>query len=117
MTGVVVTLALAAQLYLFFARKRSSSAASARSRRSGAASAVVAAGVWSALTLVMLVTVILVGMAQVWSRWRHRLLGAGARHRRKRLHRERPGRREHAVLSRAHGDTPRAAGVIAASEA
>jgi hypothetical protein len=66
MTAIVVTLALAAQLYLFFApdaifiSRVGPIQAIRRSVR------VVHAGVWSALTLAILITVILVGTGQVW---------------------------------------------------
>jgi hypothetical protein len=66
-TGVVVTLSLAAQLYLFFASDAILVSRVGPIEAIRRSIAVVHTGVWSALTFVMLVTVTLIGMAQVWS--------------------------------------------------
>jgi hypothetical protein len=66
-TGVVVTLSLAAQLYLFFASDAIFISRVGPIEAIRRSIAVVHTGVWSALTFVMLVTVTLIGMAQVWS--------------------------------------------------
>jgi hypothetical protein len=66
MTGLIVTLALAANLYLFFAPEAIFISRVGPIQAIRRSVAVVHAGVWSALTLVMLFSVILVGMAQIW---------------------------------------------------
>jgi hypothetical protein len=66
MTAIVVTLALAAQLYLFFAPEAIFISRVGPIQAIRRSVAVVHAGVWSALTLAILITVILVGMGQVW---------------------------------------------------
>lgn len=66
MTGIVVTLALAAQLYLFFAPDAIFVSRVGPIQAIRRSVAVVHAGVWSALTLAILITVILVGTGQLW---------------------------------------------------
>jgi hypothetical protein len=66
MTAIVVTLALAAQLYLFFAPEAIFVSRVGPIQAIRRSVAVVHASVWSALTLAILITVILVGMGQVW---------------------------------------------------
>jgi hypothetical protein len=66
-TGVVVTVSLAAQLYLFFAPDAIFISRVGPIEAIRRSVAVVQTGVWSALTFVMLVTVTLIGMAQVWA--------------------------------------------------
>ena len=66
-TGVVVTVALAAQLYLFFAPDAIFISRVGPIEAIRRSIAVVHTGIWSALTFVMLVTVTLIGMAQVWA--------------------------------------------------
>jgi hypothetical protein len=66
-TGAVVTLSLAAQLYLFFAPDAIFISRVGPIEAIRRSIAVVHAGVWSALTFAMLVTVTLIGMAQVWA--------------------------------------------------
>ncbi len=66
MTAIVVTLALAAQLYLFFAPEAIFISRVGPIQAIRRSVAVVHASVWSALTLAILITVILVGMGQVW---------------------------------------------------
>ncbi|HEX2173550.1 MAG TPA: hypothetical protein VHL09_14025 [Dehalococcoidia bacterium] len=66
MTAVVMTLALAAQLYLFFAPDAIFVSQVGPIQAIRRSAAVVHAGVWSALTLAILVTVIMVGMGQLW---------------------------------------------------
>lgn len=66
MTAVVVTLTLIAQVYLFFAPDAIFVSRVGPLQAIRRSVAVVRAGVWSALTLAVLVTVILIGMSQVW---------------------------------------------------
>lgn len=66
MTGLVTTLALVAQLYLFFAPDAIFVSRVGPIQAIRRSAAVVHAGVWSALTLVILVTVIMIGMGQFW---------------------------------------------------
>lgn len=66
MTAIVTTLALAAQLYLFFAPDAIFVSRVGPIQAIRRSAAVVHAGVWSALTLVLLVTVIMIGMSQIW---------------------------------------------------
>jgi hypothetical protein len=66
MTAVVTTLALAAQLYLFFAPDAIFVSRVGPIQAIRRSVAVVHAGVWSALTLAILVTVIMIGMGQIW---------------------------------------------------
>jgi hypothetical protein len=66
MTAIVVTVALAAQLYLFFAPDAIFISRVGPIQAIRRSVAVVHAGVWSALTLAILITVILVGTGQVW---------------------------------------------------
>ena len=66
MMGIVVTLALAANLYLFFAPEAIFISRVGPIQAIRRSAAVVHAGVWSALALVALFSVILVGMAQIW---------------------------------------------------
>lgn len=66
MMGTVVTLALAANLYLFFAPEAIFISRVGPIQAIRRSAAVVHAGVWSALALVALFSVILVGMAQIW---------------------------------------------------
>src|SRR5262249_49271085 len=66
MTAVVLMLGLAAQLYLFFAPDAIFISRVGPIQAIRRSIAVVHAGVWSALTLAILITVILVGMGQVW---------------------------------------------------
>jgi hypothetical protein len=66
MMGLVVTLALAANLYLFFAPEAIFISRVGPIQAIRRSAAVVHAGVWSALALVLLFSVILVGMAQIW---------------------------------------------------
>ena len=66
MTAVVTTLALAAQLYLFFAPDAIFVSRVGPIQAIRRSAAVVHAGVWSALTLAILVTVIMIGMGQLW---------------------------------------------------
>jgi hypothetical protein len=65
-SGIVVTLALAAQLYLFFAPEAIFISRVGPIQAIRRSVAVVHASVWSALTLAILITVILIGMGQVW---------------------------------------------------
>jgi hypothetical protein len=66
MSALVATLVLAAQLYLFFIPNAifMNQVGPIQAIRRGAA--VIHAGVWSALTLAILVTVITIGMSQIW---------------------------------------------------
>lgn len=66
-TGAVVTISLAAQLYLFFAPDAIFVSRVGPIEAIRRSIAVVHAGIWPALTLVMLVTIVLIGTAQVWS--------------------------------------------------
>jgi hypothetical protein len=66
MTAAVTTLALAAQLYLFFAPDAIFVSRVGPIQAIRRSAAVVHAGVWSALTLAILVTVIMIGMGQIW---------------------------------------------------
>jgi hypothetical protein len=66
MTAIVVTVALAAQLYLFFAPDAIFISRVGPIQAIRRSVEVVHAGVWSALTLAILITVILVGTGQVW---------------------------------------------------
>jgi hypothetical protein len=66
MTAIVTTLALAAQLYLFFAPDAIFVSRVGPIQAIRRSAAVVHAGVWSALTLAILVTVIMIGMGQIW---------------------------------------------------
>lgn len=70
MTGLVTTLALAAQLYLFlylfFAWDAIVISQVGPIQAIRQSAAVVHAGVWSAITFVILVTVIMIGMGQIW---------------------------------------------------
>jgi hypothetical protein len=66
MTAIVVTLALGAQLYLFFAPDAIFVSRVGPIQAIRRSAAVVRAGVWSALTLAILITVIMVGMSQIW---------------------------------------------------
>lgn len=66
MTAIVTALALAAQLYLFFAPDAIFVSRVGPIQAIRRSAAVVHAGVWSALTLAILVTVIMVGMGQIW---------------------------------------------------
>ena len=66
MTAIVTTLALAAQLYLFFAPDAIFVSRVGPIQAIRRSAAVVRAGLWSALTLAILVTVIMVGMGQLW---------------------------------------------------
>ena len=66
MTAIVTALALAAQLYLFFAPDAIFVSRVGPIQAIRRSAAVVHAGVWSALTLAILVTVIMVGMGQLW---------------------------------------------------
>jgi len=66
MTAVVATLALAAQLYLFFTPDAIFVSRVGPIQAIRRSVAVVHAGVWSALTLAILITVIMIGMSQVW---------------------------------------------------
>ena len=66
MTAIVATLALAAQLYLFFAPDAIFVSRVGPLQAMRRSAAVVHTGVWSALTLAVLFTVIMVGMGQVW---------------------------------------------------
>jgi len=66
MTAVVTTLALAAQLYLFFAPDAIFVSRVGPIQAIRRSAAVVHAGVWPALTLAVLVTVIMIGMGQIW---------------------------------------------------
>jgi len=66
MTAIVTTLALAAQFYLFFAPDAIFVSQVVPIQAIRRSAAVVHAGVWSALTLAILVTVIMIGTGQVW---------------------------------------------------
>jgi hypothetical protein len=66
MTGIVAMLALAAQLYLFFAPDAIFVNRVGPIQAIRRSLAVVQAGAWPALTLALLITVILIGMGQVW---------------------------------------------------
>jgi hypothetical protein len=66
MTAIVATIALAAQLYLFFAPDAIFVSRVGPIQAIRRSVAVVHSGVWSALTLAILITVILIGMSQVW---------------------------------------------------
>lgn len=66
MTVVVTTLVLAAQLYLFFAPDAIFVSRVGPIQAIRRSAAVVHAGVWSALTLAILVTIIMIGMGQIW---------------------------------------------------
>jgi hypothetical protein len=66
MTALVTTLALAAQLYLFFTPDAIFISRVGPIQAIRSSVAVVHAGVWSALTLALLVTVITIGMSQIW---------------------------------------------------
>jgi hypothetical protein len=66
LTAIVVTLALAVQLYLFFAPEAIFISRVGPIQAIRRSIAVVHASVWSALTLAILITVILVGMGQIW---------------------------------------------------
>jgi len=66
MTAIVTTLALAAQFYLFFAPDAIFVSQVGPIQAIRRSAAVVHAGVWSALTLAILVTVIMIGTGQVW---------------------------------------------------
>lgn len=66
MTAVVATLAVAAQLYLFFAPDAIFISRVGPIQAIRQSAAVVHAGLWSALTLAILITIILIGMGQVW---------------------------------------------------
>jgi len=66
MTAIVATLALAAQLYLFFAPDAIFVSRVGPIQAIRRSAAVVHAGVWSALTLAILITVIMIGMGQIW---------------------------------------------------
>jgi hypothetical protein len=65
-TGVVAMLGLTAQLYLFFAPEAIFISRVGPIQAIRRSVAVVHAGIWSALTLAILVTVILIGMGQLW---------------------------------------------------
>jgi hypothetical protein len=65
-TGLVVTISLAAQLYLFFTTDAIFMSRVGPIEAIRRSIAVVHTGVWTALTFVMLVTLTLIGMAQVW---------------------------------------------------
>ena len=65
-TGIVAMLGLTAQLYLFFAPEAIFISRVGPIQAIRRSVAVVHAGVWSALTLAILVTVILIGMGQLW---------------------------------------------------
>jgi hypothetical protein len=66
MTAIVATLALAAQLYLFFTPDAIFVSRVGPIQAVRRSVAVVHAGVWPALTLAVLVTVITIGMGQIW---------------------------------------------------
>ncbi|MFN8632604.1 MAG: hypothetical protein U0893_02030 [Chloroflexota bacterium] len=66
MTAIVATVAIAAQLYLFFAPDAIFISRVGPIQAIRQSAAVVHAGIWSALTLAILITVILIGMSQVW---------------------------------------------------
>jgi hypothetical protein len=66
-TGLVVTLSLVAQLYLFFTPDAIFMSRVGPIEAMRRSVAVVHAGAWSALTFAVLVTVTLLGMAQVWT--------------------------------------------------
>jgi len=66
MTAVVTTLALAAQLYLFFAPDAIFISRVGPIQAIRRSAAVVHAGLWPALTLAILVTVVMVGMGRIW---------------------------------------------------
>jgi hypothetical protein len=66
MTAVVTTLALAAQLYLFFTPDAIFISRVGPIQAIRRSAAVVHLGVWTALTLAILVTVIMIGIGQVW---------------------------------------------------
>jgi hypothetical protein len=67
MTGVVVTIALVAQLYLFFTSDAIFMSRVGPIEAMRRSVSVVHAGAWSALSFAVLVTVTLVGMTQVWT--------------------------------------------------
>lgn len=66
MTAVMATLVLIAQLYFFFAPDAIFMSGVGPIRAIRQSAAVVQAGVWSALTLAILITVILIGLGQIW---------------------------------------------------
>ena len=66
MTAIVTTIAIAAQLYLFFASDAIFVSQVGPIQAIRRSAAVVHAGVWSALTLAILVTVITIGMGRLW---------------------------------------------------
>ena len=66
MTAIVATLALAAQLYLFFTPDAIFVSQVGPIQAIRRSVTVVHAGVWSALTLAILVTVIMIGIGQIW---------------------------------------------------
>jgi len=67
MTAVMATMVLVAQLYLFFAPDAIFISRVGPLRAIRQSAAVVQAGVWSALTLAILITVILIGLGQIWT--------------------------------------------------
>jgi hypothetical protein len=66
MTAIVATIALAAQLYLFFAPDAIFLSRVGPIEAIRRSVSVVHTGIWSALTLAVLFTVIMVGMGQIW---------------------------------------------------
>src|SRR5690606_19060047 len=66
MTAVMATLVLIAQLYFFFAPDAIFISGVGPIRAIRQSAAVVQAGVWSALTLAILITVILIALGQIW---------------------------------------------------
>lgn len=66
MTAIMATLVLVAQLYVFFAPDAIFISRVGPLRAIRQSAAVVQTGVWSAITLVILITVILIGLSQVW---------------------------------------------------
>jgi hypothetical protein len=66
MTAIVATLALAAQLYLFFTPDAILVSRVGPIQAMRRSASVVHAGVWSALTLAILITVIMIGISQIW---------------------------------------------------
>jgi hypothetical protein len=65
-TAIAVTLALAAQLYLFFAPEAIFISRVGPIQAIRRSVAVVQSGVWSALTLAIMISVILVVMGRIW---------------------------------------------------
>jgi hypothetical protein len=66
MTAVMATLVLVAQLYVFFAPDAIFMSRVGPVRAIRQSAAVVQASIWSALALAMLITVILIGLGQIW---------------------------------------------------